>query len=173
MNEQPVLQTRRLTLRPFTLADAPHVQAMAGDQRVSQMILNMPYPYQDGMAETWISSHSELYASRRAIVYAAVLSDTKELIGTISLNQLTEKDGNLGYWLGVPYWGKGYCSEAVEALVEFGFKKLGLPLIYARHLEENLASGRVITKNGFQHKGSMSVEVNGHMRISEYYERKA
>lgn len=172
MNKQPILKTRRLTLRPFVLTDAPQVQALAGDRRVSQMILNMPYPYEDGMAERWISSHSESFASRRAVVYAAILSESDELIGTISLNQLTEKDGNLGYWLGVPYWGMGYCSEAVETLVDFGFK-LGLSLIYARHLRENLASGRVIKKNGFQHRGSISEEVNGYSHTLEYYERKA
>lgn len=172
MNTQPTLDTRRLKLRPFTLADAPHVQALAGDRRVSKMTVNIPYPYEKGMAEAWISSHSGLFTSRRAIIYAVVIAGSEELIGTVGLSQLTENDGNLGYWFGVPYWGNGYCAEAVTALVEFGFNQFELPLIYARHLRENRASGRVIQKNGFQHKGSASVKINGHVRILEHYERQ-
>lgn len=172
MNRQPILQTRRLKLRPFTLADAPQVQALAGDQQVSQMTVDIPYPYEDGMAERWISSHSDLFTSRQAIVYAAVIPESEELIGTVSLSQMTKNDGNLGYWLGVPYWGNGCCTEAVEALVDFAFKEFGLPLIYARQLRENRASGRVIQKNRFRHKGSVSVEVSGQLRILEHYERQ-
>lgn len=136
------------------------------------MTVNIPYPYEDGMAEEWISSHSDLFASRRAIIYAVTLPDSEELIGTVSLSQMTETDGDLGYWIGFPYWGNGYCTEAVEALVEFAFKQFGLPLIYARHLRENRASGRVIRKNRFQHKGSVSVKLDGQVRILEHYDRQ-
>lgn len=173
MDKQLTLETRRLKLRPFTLADAPRVQALAGDHRVSEMTVNIPYPYEDGMAEAWISSHHDLFASRRAIIYAVVVRETEELIGTVSINQITANHGNLGYWIGFPYWGNGYCSEAVEALVDFAFTQFGLPLIYARHLKENTASGHVIQKSGFDHKGSVSIELKGHRRTLEHYERQS
>lgn len=171
MEEQPILQTSRLTLRPFELADAPRVQQLAGDRRVSEMTANIPYPYKDGMAERWISSHAASFACGEAIVYAVTLSDTGKLIGAVSLTELTENDGNLGYWVGAPYWGNGYCTEAVEALVDFGLGEYGLRLVYARHLRENRSSGRVILKNGFQHRGTVSMDVNGKSRTVEHYEK--
>lgn len=173
MQQQPILYTSRLTLRPFALADAARVQKLAGDRRVSELTLNIPHPYQDGLAEQWISTHALSFARREAVVYAITLSESKELIGTVSLTQLTASDGNLGYWIGVPYWGNGYCTEAVESVVEFGVGQFGLPLIYARHLRENLPSGRVILKNGFQHMGTVSLDFNGQPRLLEHYERKA
>lgn len=172
METQPLLHTARLTLRPFLLSDAPRVQELAGDRRVSKMTVNIPYPYKDGMAESWISSHASSFSRGEAIVYAVILSHTSEVIGTASLTQLTASDGNLGYWIGAPYWGNGYCTEAAGALVEFGFKEYGLPLVYARHLQENRQSGRVILKNGFKHVGTVSMDIHGATRLLEHYERK-
>jgi len=140
MEEQPILETTRLTLRPFSLADAPRVQELAGDRRVSEMTINIPYPYKDGMAEQWISSHVESFANGDRIVYAVIITHSAELIGTVSLTHLTDDDGNLGYWIGFLYWGHGYCTEAAGGLVDFGLSKYGLRLIYARHLAKNPAS---------------------------------
>src|SRR5690554_15307 len=173
MKDQPILETSRLTLRPFSIEDAPRVQELAGDRRVSEMTINIPYPYKDGMAEQWISSHVESFANGDRIVYAVTISHSAELIGTISLTQLTDNDGNLGYWISFPYWGYGYCTEAAGALVDFCLYKYGLPLIYARHLAENPASGRVILKNGFKYVGSISMDINGSTRTLEHYEKRA
>lgn len=101
MEAQPILITSRLTLRPFSLADAARVQKLAGDERVSEMTINIPHPYEDGMAENWISTHAESFYNGERIVYAVTLSQTSELIGAIGLTQLTKADGNLGYWIGV------------------------------------------------------------------------
>ena len=60
----------------------------------------------------------------------------------------------LGYWVGEPYWGNGYCSEAACALIDFGFEQLELKQIIAEHLRNNPASGRVMRKAGMQHIGS-------------------
>ncbi|MDH7945161.1 GNAT family N-acetyltransferase [Pseudohongiella sp. SYSU M77423] len=173
MEAQPILKTSRLTLRPFSLSDAPRVKELAGDPRVSEMTINIPHPYEDGMAEEWISSHAKLFASGERIVYAVTMTDTEELIGTVSLTELTETGGNLGYWIGVPYWGYGYCTEAAGALVDFGLTEIGLPLVYARHLPENHASGRVMIKNGFNHVRTVSMDIQGETRLMEHYERIA
>jgi ribosomal-protein-alanine N-acetyltransferase len=170
MDKQPILKTDRLTLRPFDLSDARQVQALAGDRRVSEMTVNIPHPYEDGLAEQWISRHPENFAARRAVAFAVTLSESGDLIGTVSLTQLTRDDGNLGYWIGLPYWNRGYCTEAVKALTHFGFKYLELPQIYARHLSHNVASGRVILKNGFRHIGRITAEINGRTRSLEHYE---
>lgn len=173
MTTQPILPTNRLMLRPFLLSDAPRVQLLAGDRRVSAMTVNIPYPYADGLAEPWINSHAASYQSGEAIIYAITLAHNDELIGTVSLTQRTSADANLGYWIGVPYWGQGYCTEAAAALIEFGFKQCGIALIYARHLQSNPASGRVMLKNGFHHIRTLSLDIQGETQLFEHYELTA
>ena len=173
MTTQPILPTNRLILRPFSLSDAARVQLLAGDRRVSVMTVNIPYPYADGLAEPWISSHAASYQQGDAIIYAITLAHNDELIGTVSLTQRTSTNANLGYWIGVPYWGQGYCTEAAAALLEFGLKQCGIPLIYARHLQTNPASGRVMLKNGFRHIRTLSLDIHGETLIMEHYERCA
>jgi RimJ/RimL family protein N-acetyltransferase len=59
----------------------------------------------------------------------------------------------LGYWVAVPYWNRGYCTEAARAVVTFGFDVLGLHRIQARHLTRNPPSGRVMQKIGMRQEG--------------------
>lgn len=162
---QPILTTPRLTLRPYELSDAERVQHLAGDERIARMTANIPHPYEDGMAEQWISQHRDWFANKTAVPYAMVLTESHELIGTISLAQISEGRGNLGYWVGVPYWGHGYCTEAAAALIDYAFSSLNLTQIYAQHLTENPASGRVMVKNGLVFV--REDELNGH-RVSHY-----
>lgn len=64
-------------------------------------------------------------------------------------NQLCE----LGYWVGKPFWGKGYCTEAARELLRYGFETLGINRIQARHMVKNPASGRVMEKIGMKLEG--------------------
>jgi [ribosomal protein S5]-alanine N-acetyltransferase len=61
----------------------------------------------------------------------------------------------MGYWIGVPYWGRGYCTEAAGALLAHAFGPLGLHRVHATHLTRNPASGRVMQKLGMRHEGRM------------------
>jgi ribosomal-protein-alanine N-acetyltransferase len=70
MNEQPVLMTDRLLLRPFTLKDAPVVRRLAGDYEVASRTLDIPYPYPDGAAEAWIATHKSEFRKGKSAVYA-------------------------------------------------------------------------------------------------------
>ena len=152
--KQPVLTTERLTLRSFNPADASTVQDLAGNYNVSKSTLNIPYPYENGMAEEWISTHLEDWNSRTRLVYAITLTGTGQLIGAISLHDIDESQGELGYWIGEPHWGKGYCTEAASALIQFSFERLNLGKIHAEHLTANPASGKVMKKIGMRHIGS-------------------
>jgi ribosomal-protein-alanine N-acetyltransferase len=60
----------------------------------------------------------------------------------------------LGYWIGVPHWSRGYATEAAQATVEFAFRRLGLNRVYAYHFTTNPASGRVLQKIGMQLEGT-------------------
>ncbi len=152
MIEQPTLATDRLVLRPFTLGDADDVQRLAGAAEIADTTLNIPHPYADGMAEAWIESHADAFRDRERVVLAITTAGV--LVGAISLRlDLGHKRAELGYWIGLPFWGQGYATEAAEAMVGYGFKELGLNRIFAHHLGRNPASGRVLEKAGFVHEG--------------------
>ncbi len=169
--KQPVLKTRRLLLRSFNLDDASKVQNLAGNYNVSKTTLNIPFPYEPGMAEKWISPQPESWDTRTGVVYAINLLETDQLVGAISLVKIDGIQGELGYWIGEPYWGKGYCTEAAKSLVQFSFDKLGLSKVNAEHLASNPASGEVLRKAGMLHtKTTQKVDRDGKMADIEIYE---
>jgi len=150
-NAQPILTTDRLILRPFEDTDAAAVQDLAGAREIAAMIPNIPHPYQDGAAQNWIST-----AKERLKRYAITLKEDARLIGSITLNMASEHDhAQLGFWIGVPYWGKGYATEAAREVVRAGFEVWGLHRIYAQYFATNPASGRVLQKLRFRQEGLM------------------
>lgn len=156
MAAQPDLHTVRLLLRPFTAADAGDVRRLAGEFAVADTTLNVPHPYEPGMAEDWIESHAPGWDAGELAVYAITLREGGELVGAISLQVDREyRRANLGYWIGTPYWNRGYCTEAAAAIVDFGFDTLELHRIHASHLARNPASGRVMQKLGMQQEGTL------------------
>lgn len=157
----PVLTTARLVLRPFAAADAPAVQALAGDRAVADTTLHIPHPYPDGAAAAWIATHAAAWAEGTALTYAvtravthAVAGEAGALVGAVGL-QITpgQAAAELGYWIAVPAWGRGYATEAAAALCGHAFAALGLHRVEARHLLRNPASGRVMQKLGMRPEG--------------------
>jgi ribosomal-protein-alanine N-acetyltransferase len=156
----PRLETERLTLRPFELADAQEVQRLAGDRAIADTTLNIPHPYIDGEAEKWISTHRPKFESGEFATFAIVLRGSEALIGAISLHLSRRFDrAELGYWIGTPYWNEGYCTEAGQAVLGYGFKELGLNRIHAHYLKRNAASGRVMQKLGMSQEGILRQHV--------------
>lgn len=156
----PILHTEKLILRPFTLDDAPDVKRFAGDRDVASTTSAIPHPYEDGMAEEWISTHKPSFEKGTGINLAITLKDAEKLEGTILIGAIVigidqiEKIGELGYWIGKPYWNCGYCTEAANAIVKYGFDVLELTSIHAFHFKRNLASGRVLQKIGMRFEES-------------------
>ncbi len=149
--KQPNLLTKRLILRSFTLDDAHDIQRLAGNLNVAKMTLNVPHPYENGMAEEWISSHKEKSELGVELNYAIVSLKLGTLLGAISLIHIESTQSSMGYWLGEQYWSKGYCTEAGIALINHAFIALSLKRIYALHLSDNPASGKVMQKLGMKH----------------------
>ena len=151
----PTMETERLVLRPFVLADAPRVQELAGDYSVAVTTLNIPPPYPDGAAEGWIRTHADRAAEGAGYTLAVTLREGGTLVGAIGLvvNQEHQR-AEMGYWVGRPYWGQGYATEAAAALLRFGFDDLGMNRIFARYMTGNPASGRVMEKIGMRHEGT-------------------
>ena len=152
----PTLHTERLVLRPFTLEDAPDVQRLAGEKDVASTTAAIPHPYEDGMAEEWISTHKAKFEKGAGVNLAITLKNTEKLEDTILIGSInlridqTEKIAELGYWIGKPYWNYGYATEAAKAIVTYGFDVVELTNIHAFYLKRNPASGRVLEKIGMQ-----------------------
>jgi RimJ/RimL family protein N-acetyltransferase len=170
------LYTPRLILRPFTIADAMRVQELAGDARVARTTLHVPHPYLDGMAESWIATHQPLAETGEAYIFAITLAgtrtpgreadvtDTGHLIGSIGLSADATNiyAGEIGYWIGHPYWNKGFATEAANAVLTYAFTKRGLTQVNANHRLDNPASGRVMQKLGMTRQpGTRNGEKNG------------
>lgn len=142
-----------MKLRPFSLDDAKEVQRLAGDRQIASTTLNIPHPYEDGMAESWIGKHGETYNEGKGVTFAITLK-SGELVGAISLmNMAKGHRAELGYWVGVPFWNEGICTEAGEAVLRYGFTNRGLNRIHASYLTRNPASRRVMEKLGMVPEG--------------------
>ena len=152
--EPPILRTARLVLRPYVLSDASQLQALAGAREIADTTLNIPHPYPEGAAEAWISSYDERWRAGTFVSFAICDIVRDAVLGGMGLTiKPDHASGELGYWVGVPFWGRGYCTEAARALLAYGFEGLRLQRIEASHLTRNPASGRVLHKLGMQREG--------------------
>ena len=154
---QPQLFTERLVLRPFRDADADVVQELLQCREIAANTRTIEHPYPPGAARVWIATHHDLWNRGAAAVFAICMkADPDQPWGAIGL-EINEQDENaeLGYWVGKPWWGRGVCTEAAAAMLDFGFSVLGLKKIHAHHLARNPASGKVMEKIGMQQEGYM------------------
>ncbi|KEQ17927.1 hypothetical protein GZ78_09900 [Endozoicomonas numazuensis] len=161
--------TDRLHLRAFTLEDAQQVKTLAGEEQVARLTENIPHPYPDGLAEKWISSHEDLRENDSAFVYAITLKSSGELLGAIGLNNASHTNAELGYWLGLPYWGQGYCTEAGQALIQHAFGQLPFNQIKARTLTKNKKSEQVLFRLGFRSTSEILEKVKGELDTIKYF----
>lgn len=156
------LDTPRLVLRPLDYADAPTVVALAGDWEVARWVADVPHPYTLQAAQLWIQAGRILRAQGRQIKFAAELRDgsgdpAHRMIGVI---EIALEGGEFGYWLGRPYWGRGYACEMGRALQALAFDRLGLPEVHAATMLANAASCRVLEKLGLSYAGIGTYDFN-------------
>src|SRR3954453_11979297 len=167
LSQQPELKTERLLLRPLAIADAPDIQRLAGAKEIADTTLLIPHPYPDGAAETFINAVAQDWAEKKSAVFAMTLADSGQLCGTIGLMlEPKHSRAEMGYWLGVPFWGRGICTEAARAVLRFGFEDLSMNKILAHHFIRNPASGRVLQKLGMKCEG----QLRQHVLKCDHYE---
>ncbi|MCG3863493.1 MULTISPECIES: GNAT family N-acetyltransferase [unclassified Photobacterium] len=158
MNQsQPLLTTDRLILRPLQLSDTTKIQQLAGNIDIANSTISVPHPYSDGMAGKWIGKHLAGWLTQHSAIFAITLKSNHQLIGCAGLENIQNGSGQLGYWIGVPYWGNGYCTEAVERIKDFGFKRLQLKHIYGRHSKSITAPAKVMLKVGMYPVDKLSI----------------
>ncbi len=144
----PVLETKRLALRAPRLEDAKTVARLANDRRIAENTARIPHPYRLADAQTFIGGANR---SGGEAVFLVTLRD-KTVIGACGITA-QEQTPELGYWLGVPYWGKGYATEALHAAIDYAFTDLAHEALQAGCRVTNPASRRVLEKCGFQWTG--------------------
>jgi RimJ/RimL family protein N-acetyltransferase len=146
------LRTKRLLLRAFRESDVGDMVRLAGAREVAATTARIPHPYREEHALQFL--HMQETDKNFGYVFAVTLLASGELIGAVGLHpDPLHPRAELGYWIGVPYWGNGYATEAAAAVVDFGFKTLQLHRIFAGYFKGNDASRRILEKLGMKHEG--------------------
>lgn len=143
------LRTARLVMRAPESRDLADLVRLADNRAVAAMLARMPHPYGEAEGRAFIETIAPAANGR---VFAVTLAGTGRFIGCAGIEGNGDT-GELGYWLGEPHWGKGYATEAAQALVDFGFASLGLARVDAWVRLSNRASRQVLHKCGFQYAG--------------------
>jgi RimJ/RimL family protein N-acetyltransferase len=145
------LQTERLLLRPYRRSDIKSLVALIGAREVAATTLRIPHPYTENDAQVLLGQIAKDKTQTR---FGIFLRDSKDLCGGIGLNLEVQHDrAEMGYWIGVPYWGRGIATEAAGEVVRYGFEELGLHRIFANCYVGNPASQRVLEKLGMKYEG--------------------
>jgi RimJ/RimL family protein N-acetyltransferase len=137
-----------VVLRAFVPADAPRVTLLCSEPAVALPTAAIPHPYPDGAAAAWIATHAALREAGVEWNYAIVPAVGDALVGAIALRAEPGPHDNLGYWIGREWWGRGYATAAVRALLALAFRTLDVDVLAGTHLARNPASGRVMAKCG-------------------------
>lgn len=149
-----VLTTDRLILRQPTLDDASTMAKLLNEKEIVNMTASLPHPFLSLSAEFWIMRQ---YANwQRGIEHDYMITHDGNIMGVMGLFENKVGDKEIGYWIGKPYWGKGYITEAANSLVAESFSHFSIPYIDAGYYEDNPASGRVLEKLGFVSKNETS-----------------
>lgn len=146
--DSPVIATGRLLLRPPHEADAEDIARLANNAAVAKMLYSMPHPYTERDAREFLDRQRA--SEKGGCVYAVTLASTGEFMGICGLHEDRERYSLpfIGYWLGEPYWGKGYATEAARGMVDLFFKVTAGDMLMISCRTDNTASLRVIEKCG-------------------------
>lgn len=148
----PSLESERLILRTPQLADAPAIARLANNRKVAEMTASIPYPFRVEDAEEWIASHSE---GGKGVVFALFAKEEDQaLVGACGFGIREEAIPEIGYWIGEPFWGRGYATEAVRAMIDHVFTASEIGALAASSRVTNVASRSVLEKCGFQWTGA-------------------
>ena len=166
------LRTARLLLRSLEREDVPALVRLAGAKEIAATTLNIPHPYTENDARSFVAKASEEFGAGNSIAYAISIAPSRELCGAVGLNIAeTHSRAELGYWIGVPFWHRGFATEAALAALAFGFDTLRLHRIYAHHFSGNTASQRVLEKIGMRHEGRSRAHIrkwDGFLDVENY-----
>ena len=150
----PTLVTERLTLRELLLSDAPDVLIFRGDPEVQKY--DDPILHNVGEVQAFIEEIRAEYTAQEGLAWAVTLNNSDTVLGLFGFHHWNKyhRRAEVGYGLARVYWGQGIGSEAVRAIVRFGFEQMDLNRIYAGTIADNHESVRLLEKVGFQREGT-------------------
>jgi len=152
-------QNNQISIRPYRDEDAEALAKGLGNYEVAKHTGAVPYPYTVEVAEGWICIND--WAIRRGLRFNwAVVDATDQLVGGVGVfpSRLSDDDTarwEIGYWIGEPFWGRGFATQAVELAMRFIRDTLHEKNFDAAHYIDNPASGRVLEKTGFAPTGEV------------------
>jgi len=159
-------KTQRLTLRRFRRRDVSTLPPLLNDWDVARWLARTPYPYTTKDARDWIGISRSVW--RRSTGYSLAVTKTSsgDLIGGVGVSQ---QSGEIGYWIGQPYWGRGFGTEAVREVLRLGFEVMDLPDLWANVLPDNKASRNLLEKLGFEERGTRPYAFRSLEKTTIYY----
>jgi 8-oxo-dGTP diphosphatase len=155
-----VIETERLRIRSLRDDDLPDLVALIGNWEVVRWVSSVPHPYTEADGREWIARVQQDHATGHPRRFAIALKETDRLIGGVGLDGSTgdeSEEPSLGYWLGQLYWGNGYGREAVAAVIDYGFRTLGIETIRAYTDPRNGASQKVLLNCGLKKVGEIKL----------------
>lgn len=160
MQNFPEITTPRLILNQPVESDRENLLLYLNETpEFAENTLTMPFPYTDESADFWFKLAKEGFENRDGFIFAIREKSTKKLIGGIGLHLTPQhKKAEVGYWLAKPLWNKGYVTEALGAVLKFGFEEVNLNKIYATYYAHNPASGKVMEKCGMKNEALLKDE---------------
>lgn len=166
LKEFPVIETKRLILSRLEEKDIPFIVEFLQHRIYSDLTSNIPYPYTENDAKFWLKMSKEAFDNKTGFTFG-IRNKEEQLIGAIGLHDREDDKAELGYWIAIPYWNKGYVTEAARAVINFGFKDLEINKIYATHFLHNPASGKIMEKIGMEQEALLKQHVK---KDGEYYD---
>ncbi len=147
-----------IKLRELELSDKLKLSELLNNKKIWDNLRNkVPYPYQESDAINFIEFITK--DNSQQVFAIEVNGNLCGVVGLVLQQDVYEKSAEIGYWIGEPFWGKGIASEAVKLMTDFGFNELNLRRIYAAVFEFNIASMKVLEKNGYLNEGILKKAV--------------
>ena len=149
----PAIRTERLKLRGPQPADAPRIAQLCGDPEIPRMTTRMPFPYGLADAQYFVDAVAEQDHARENTF---LIEHGGEVVGCVGLF-MRERLPEIGYWIGRPYWGHGFATEAATAVLRWARDDWRKKIVVAGHFADNPASGTVLIKAGFLYTGDVEM----------------
>src|SRR5947207_614398 len=143
-----VLETERLSLRRPTLADVKAIARLANDRRIAENTRRLPHTYSQDHAIEFVRAIAD---NKRETVF--LIENNFVPIGVVGVDWRQADAPEVGYWLGVEHWGKGFATEAARAVIDFTFEEFDIEQLIAGARVTNPASRNILEKCGFQWSG--------------------
>jgi len=147
-----ILESERLILRPPCRADVAAMAGWLGDYQVSKNLARVPHPYGEDDAEAFVALREIQDETNYSFTIQRAADNV--LLGGAGLHW-EEQGWEFGYWLGRPFWGRGYATEALKGALKWAKYEWGKKVVWAGHFSDNKASGQVLVKAGFLYTGEV------------------